>query len=165
MCILACTETTSFHFIDFQASEPNWPVWKGKKPNRNWSVWTGFRFGSVQKSEKKNNWFGYLFWFKTGPNRKCSHLLATLFKSKTFFWHLIWNAFQKFNFFFMHIYFNFIITFFMRYHNLINYKTYFFNSISFAISSVRIFFLTLIWIMFIIPQTMSSSWVYCSILK
>ena len=57
------------------------PVWKGKKPN-----WTepkliglnrfSVRFGSVRfKKLKKKIQFGYLFWFKTGPNRKCSALV------------------------------------------------------------------------------------------
>jgi hypothetical protein len=32
-------------------------------------------FGSVRfKKLKKKIWFGCLFWFKTGPNRKCSAL-------------------------------------------------------------------------------------------
>jgi len=56
------------------------------------SVWTGLerkktepkliglnrfsvRFGS--KAKKNNNRFGCLFWFKTGPNRKCSALVPT----------------------------------------------------------------------------------------
>jgi hypothetical protein len=42
------------------------------EPNRTWSVQIGYRFGSVQKQKKI--WFDYLFWPKTGPNRKCSPL-------------------------------------------------------------------------------------------
>jgi len=52
------------------------PVWKGKKPNRTESKLIGLnrfsvRFGS--KTKKKR--FGYLFWSKTGPNRKYRALL------------------------------------------------------------------------------------------
>jgi len=51
------------------------PVWKGKKPNRTEPKLIGLnqfsvRFGS--KIKKKSVWF--LFWSKTGPNRKCSAL-------------------------------------------------------------------------------------------
>jgi hypothetical protein len=56
------------------------PVWKGKKPNRTEPKLIGLnrfsvRFGS--KNFKKIIRFGCLFWFKTGPNRKCSALWAT----------------------------------------------------------------------------------------
>ena len=44
-------------------------VWKGKKPNRTWSVRTGFRFGSVRfKNLKKNN-FGLIAFFGPKPDQ------------------------------------------------------------------------------------------------
>jgi hypothetical protein len=48
---------------------------EGKKTEPNRTEINRFEpvFGSVQKLKKKNR-FGYLFWFKTGPNRKCSAL-------------------------------------------------------------------------------------------
>jgi hypothetical protein len=55
------------------------PVWKGKKPN--WTEINRFEpvFGSVRfKKLKKKIRFGCLFWFKTGPNRKCSALVCKL---------------------------------------------------------------------------------------
>jgi hypothetical protein len=35
-------------------------------------------FGSVRFKKLKKNRFGYLFWFKTGLNRKCSALIHML---------------------------------------------------------------------------------------
>jgi hypothetical protein len=48
------------------------------EPNQNYLVWTGFRFGSVQKIKKIIIRCGCLFWFKTGPNRKCSALRSSI---------------------------------------------------------------------------------------
>jgi hypothetical protein len=53
------------------------PVWKGKKPNRTEINRFEPVFGSVRFKKLKKNRFGCLFWFKTGPNRKCSALRLT----------------------------------------------------------------------------------------
>jgi hypothetical protein len=49
--------------------------WKKTEPNRTESNRFEPVFGSVRfKKLKKKIRFGCLFWFKTGPNRKCSAL-------------------------------------------------------------------------------------------
>jgi hypothetical protein len=50
------------------------PVWKGKKPNQTEPKLIGLNRFSVRFGSKKNHQFGCLFWFKTGPNQKCSAL-------------------------------------------------------------------------------------------
>jgi hypothetical protein len=52
---------------------------EGKKTEPNRTEINRFEpvFGSVRFKKLKKNQFGYLFWFKTGPNRKCSALRLT----------------------------------------------------------------------------------------
>ena len=56
------------HFLDFQASEPNRPVWKEKKPNQTEKV--GLSRFSILFGSKilKNNNFDLVIYFDPKPN-------------------------------------------------------------------------------------------------
>ena len=60
---------------------------KKTEPNRTEINWFEPVFGSVRfKKLKKKIRFGCLFWFKTGPNRKCSALCHLDAAAKLILW-------------------------------------------------------------------------------